>query len=157
MSILSISKLGCWRYLGAVLSLLMSCAVYSADEAAIKQIDTADAVVFMPQAGASMTSVRMTIYNHSAYPLTITQVRSDVCRQVAMHATRYLAGKRDMYMIDKLNVKAGHVLRLTPNTQHLMLMGLKQPLKIGQYISLQAQTNLGPLVIIARVAPMRIR
>jgi copper(I)-binding protein len=41
-----------------------------------------------------------------------------------------------MRRLDALDLPAGHVVRLEPGGAHLMLMGLKQPLTVGQRVRL---------------------
>ncbi|MCA2018731.1 copper chaperone PCu(A)C [Vibrio tritonius] len=119
-------------------------------------VEVGQAEIFMPQNGASATGSKMTIYNRTDKPLIITKVVGKLFKHTMLHETVFEGGQRVMRPIAELTVKPHQQLVLTPNTAHIMLMGLIRPLKRGELVPLTLVTNQGPVNAIARVVPMHL-
>lgn len=119
-------------------------------------IEVGQAEIFLPQNGASATGSKMTIYNRTDQSLVITKVQGKLFKHIMLHETVFEGGQRVMQPIAQITVKPHQQLALTPNTAHIMLMGLLRPLKQGELVPLTLVTNQGAVNVIARVVPMHL-
>ncbi|MFA7646292.1 MAG: copper chaperone PCu(A)C [Phenylobacterium sp.] len=76
----------------------------------------------------------MTIRNHGKAAQTLVKVESPAARKVEMHRTVTSGGVARMEPVARLAVPAGGEARLAPGGNHLMLIGLTEPLKSGQRV-----------------------
>lgn len=72
----------------------------------------------------------------SASNATVVKVESPAADFMEMHKMSVKEGKMEMRMLDSLPLPAGQVVKLEPGGLHLMLVGLKKPLKTGEKIGL---------------------
>lgn len=86
--------------------------------------------------GAEVGSGYGELRNAGAKPLRIVKITSPVAASVEVHSMSMEGGVMRMRMLDTVRVPAKGVLTLEPGGQHLMLMGLRQPLVAGQTIPL---------------------
>jgi len=77
----------------------------------------------------------MVIHNHTDAAVRLTGATSEVATQVSMHETVADNGMMRMKPLpDGLSIDSGQSVEFKPLSYHLMLEGLKQPLKVGQKI-----------------------
>ena len=67
----------------------------------------------------------------------LVSAKSPVAKNVEIHVMRMEAGMMSMRQIDRLELPAGKSVTLAPGGYHLMLTGLKQPLKKGDTVPLR--------------------
>lgn len=85
--------------------------------------------------GATVGVGYMVIHNHTEAAVRLTGASTEVARQVSIHETRADNGMMRMKPLpDGLNIDPGQSVEFKPLSYHLMLEGLKQPLKVGQEI-----------------------
>ena len=85
--------------------------------------------------GAAVGVGYMVIHNHTDAAVRLTGATTDVATQVSIHETREDNGMMRMKPLpDGQNIESGQSLEFKPLSYHLMLEGLKQPLKVGQKI-----------------------
>jgi copper(I)-binding protein len=72
----------------------------------------------------------------SAVPVTLTHVETDVAKQVQVHNMHMEGGVMKMREHGQLEIPAGKTVALAPGGLHLMLLGLKQPLKAGESVQM---------------------
>jgi copper(I)-binding protein len=72
----------------------------------------------------------------SAVPVALVRVETDAAKQVQLHNMRMNQGVMEMREHKELKIAANEVLALAPGGMHLMLLGLKKPLKAGEKIFL---------------------
>ncbi|CAM3841754.1 copper chaperone PCu(A)C [Deinococcus frigens] len=83
------------------------------------------------------TSVFGTLINTGQTPIVISGVRATVAGQGLLMVTRKSAGgMQGMSMTAALTIPAGGKLLLSDTGDHLMLMKLKRPLKVGETLTL---------------------
>ena len=70
----------------------------------------------------------------SVADLTLTKAESPVAGSVEVHKMSMKNGVMEMRMQDTLQLPAGQTVKLEPGGLHLMLFGLKKPLKIGENV-----------------------
>jgi len=88
-------------------------------------------------AGATTGAVYMTLDNKSNAPDRLVGAATDVAAKAQVHEMSMDKGTMKMREVaDGLAVPAGGSVVLKPGSYHVMLMGLKKPLKAGQSINL---------------------
>lgn len=87
-------------------------------------------------AGNNTTIVSMTLHNPSKQKDRLLSVKSPIAESAALHTTVMDKGLRTMSSIDAITIPAGKRVTLTPQTQHIMVEGLKKPLTPGAMIPL---------------------
>jgi len=95
---------------------------------------TATIQIDHPWARASSGStgaVYMTIKNTGAVDDRLIAAAADVAGQVQLHIESNDNGVMKMRQISAIDVKAKAAATLKPGGMHVMLIGLKQPLKVG--------------------------
>lgn len=83
------------------------------------------------------SAVYLTLHNGSAAPDTLLTVRTTVARTVEMHRSATDAdGVMRMRPVDHVVVPPHDSVALRPGGLHLMLVGLRQPLRAGEQVAL---------------------
>ena len=72
----------------------------------------------------------------SARPVKVVAVSSPVADMVEIHEMKMEDGVMKMRAVDALPLPAGQVVALKPGSYHVMLMGLKAPIKAGESVAL---------------------
>ena len=62
---------------------------------------------------------------------TLLSASSPMAHMVELHQSSMTDGVMSMDHVDRLNISSGQAIILSPSGYHLMVMGLKQPLKDG--------------------------
>ncbi len=99
-----------------------------------KPVTVQDAWVRATAPGQKVGAVYMTL----AYDENITLVAADadVAETVEIHNMEMKNGVMKMRMLDSLPIQAGKPAKLAPSGLHLMLFGIKKPLKAGEKVEL---------------------
>ena len=103
---------------------------------------SAATVVAVPP-GITETSVFLTLTNAGAQPLKITGVRAEVAGRAMLMNTVKSGAMTGMKMASALVVPARGQLTLNATGDHLMLMGLKRSLKVGETLKVVLVTGDG--------------
>jgi copper(I)-binding protein len=85
-------------------------------------------------AGMDMTAGYLTITNNTRGVLTLTGVSSPVAAKIEIHDSRLENGVVRMREVDRVEIPAGDVYKFEPKGRHLMLLGLKRELKVGETV-----------------------
>lgn len=99
-------------------------------------------MVMEPRAAASVTSaaktgaVYLTLMNHGAESDTLTKVSTPSADMAMAHETTMTDGVMKMRELERLELKPHETAVLAPGGNHIMLVGLKAPLKEGEQISI---------------------
>lgn len=93
-----------------------------------------DAVVHPAPAAAPMTGAYLTLRNEGANRVTLTGVRCACADEVSAHETFTEGGVMHMKAAPRVVVPPKGEVAFRPGGLHLMVMGLKQPLKPGQRV-----------------------
>lgn len=100
----------------------------------------ADVMVMNPWAratppGASVGAAYMTLHNEGATEDRLVSATTDAADHVEVHEMSMDKGVMKMRQLtDGLKIPAGKAIEMKPGGYHLMLVGLKQPLKVGATI-----------------------
>lgn len=128
------------------LAALMLATVCSIGMAQAPLVEVTDAWVRQAVKGQSGTGGFMTLT--SRVPLTLVGFRSPVSASAELHEMSMQGDVMRMRAIDALPLPAGQPVALQPGGHHLMLMGLKRPLSVGDHLllTLKLRDETGRLV-----------
>lgn len=73
----------------------------------------------------------MGLHNHSAHNHALVSASSPAAEVVELHTHTMVDGMMQMRRIDKIKLPAHDVITLQPGGLHVMLIGLKAPLNVG--------------------------
>jgi periplasmic copper chaperone A len=73
----------------------------------------------------------MVLSNKGKAPEVVVKVESPAAREVQIHQTSMAAGMSSMKMLTRLPLPPGGAVTFAPGGYHLMFIGLKAPLKVG--------------------------
>jgi len=93
--------------------------------------------------GQPNSAVFMHLKNSSNTGHAIVNASSDVSEVVELHTHLHEDGMKKMRRIDKIDIAAQGDAMLKPGGLHIMLINLKQGLKIGQQVSLTLEFEDG--------------
>ena len=108
--------------------------VVAASAAAADALQVRDARALATVPGQSVAAAYMTIESPSN--ARIVSVNSGVAESVQIHAMSMQEGVMRMRRLDSLDLPAGREVRLAPGGIHLMLAGLRHPLRAGASVKL---------------------
>jgi len=75
--------------------------------------------------------------------LKIVGASTDVAEMVELHTHSMDGGNMSMYPVDSFTLPAGETHELKPTGDHIMLMMLKRPLKIGEAFDVMVTLDTG--------------
>lgn len=78
--------------------------------------------------------VFMTLTDTSGQGDTLVAAASPVAAVTELHVHRLVNGIMQMYAVKSVQIPAGRSIILQPGAEHIMLMGLKQPLREGETV-----------------------
>ena len=88
-----------------------------------------------PAAAGADTAVYFTIINGKTVPDVLVGVSTDAAQSASLHQTTTDAsGMTGMEMIPQVTIPAGGTVQFAPGGYHVMLVGLKQELKVGDQV-----------------------
>jgi periplasmic copper chaperone A len=102
---------------------------------------------------AHASAAYLTLHNDTAADASVIAVTSDAADKSDLHGTRMQDGKMVMYHLDSVVVPAHGQFSFAPGGAHIMLMGLKRPLKAGQHVNIVLHLADGDSIQVA--APVR--
>ena len=82
-------------------------------------------------AGAPTSAAYLTIENHGKTADKLLGIDCACAASAMMHRTQTKGGISSMSMVGELDIPAGGTVSFSPNGLHVMLVGLKGPLKAG--------------------------
>lgn len=101
--------------------------------------------LWVKAADDGMTGMFGTLRNHSEETITVTAAESAAAKTVELHETA-ADGSGGMSMKEKeggFPIEPGSTLTLEPGGEHIMLMGLKEPLHPGDEVTVTIATDTG--------------
>lgn len=102
-----------------------------------------DLMIVNMQAPASLTpnagsgAIYLTIENHGAEPDRLVGMVTPSASMAMLHEMKIEGDVMKMRALTSLDVPAGATVELKPGASHIMLMGMKAPLKAGNSIQLE--------------------
>ena len=86
--------------------------------------------------GMAVSAAYMVIHNKGAQPDRLVGVATDAAERTELHETKMESGVMKMQPVEGIDVPAGGSVELKPGGLHIMLIGLKRELKIGDQVEL---------------------
>jgi copper(I)-binding protein len=103
--------------------------------------------------GATSGVVYLIVMNHGITDDTLSSVATPVAESASMHQTINENGIMKMDPVTAIPLKANGAISFKPNGLHIMLTGLKQPLKIGDTFPITLNfAAAGPITTTVKVA-----
>ena len=101
---------------------------------------------------AKAGAVYMTLTNQGAVPDRLLKITTPAAASASLHESAEKDGVATMRPVEALEIPAGGSVELKPGGYHVMLMGLKAPLKKGDMIMLQLNfEHAGSVDVMAHV------
>ena len=144
--------------IGAILLILFCAPFIEANEDRTERagkkggVIVSDAYVQEVPPGADNSAAYMEINNGGRGDRTLATVSSPICLAAELHRSSHKGGLMKMERVDSVEIKAGETVRLEPMGLHIMLIGLKRPLKKGSEVPITLTFRDGNTVAVtARV------
>ncbi|MDE2445109.1 MAG: copper chaperone PCu(A)C [Alphaproteobacteria bacterium] len=99
-------------------------------------------MIMKPTAAASLTpgattgAAYLDIINMGKEADNLLRISTPAADMAMLHESKDENGVMKMEMLDKLEIPAGATVKISPGHLHIMLMGLKAPLKEGDHVAL---------------------
>jgi copper(I)-binding protein len=117
-------------------------------------LEVSDISIYAPLPGSTMSVGYMTLTNNSRDAVEITSIQSPGFAAVELHETQVTDGVARMTALGALTVPARSSVTLREGGKHLMLMSPRQPVELGQPVTLEIRYAGDGLVIVnATVQP----
>ncbi|MDO8294316.1 MAG: copper chaperone PCu(A)C [Gallionella sp.] len=141
-----------YRFGGLLAALLLSASAYAGDI----QVEGAWTRATLP--GQDMAMVYMSITSKQA--ATIVGVSTKASKTAEMHTMEHKGGMMKMYEVKSISLPANARLEMTMHGYHLVLAGLKAPLKAGATVPLTLNIEMADKSIVkvdvqAEVRPLK--
>ncbi len=119
-----------------ILGLFLSLSMFNNSFAlsAMRDITVHNAIVRAVAPSMKNTAAYMEIENTGRVDHKLVSVSAKICSHAMLHKTVNEKGVFKMQHMGKTNIAANKTLTLAPGGNHIMLMGLKKRLKIGQVV-----------------------
>ncbi|KAK3575769.1 hypothetical protein CHS0354_030101 [Potamilus streckersoni] len=115
----------------------VSCSgIKSEPDSGIAGIEVSDTWVRMMPPGAVNSAGYMYIKNTGTRDIKIVSADSDVSEKTELHTVIREGDIMQMVPVDGFTITAGGTFELKPGSYHVMLLGLKAPLKEGQEVEI---------------------
>lgn len=98
---------------------------------------------------AQISAAFMTIANNASGPLAMVGADSSVADSVELHDSTMTDGKMKMRHVNQIELPANQSIELKPGGLHIMLIGLKTPLVVGESVDLTLQFSDGTTEVLA--------
>ena len=108
-----------------------------------RQASAQDILIMNPIAASSLTSasktgaVYLSIMNMGKDSDQLIGISTPAAESAMLHKSKDENGVMKMEMLDQLEIPAGTTIDILPGHMHIMLMGLKSQLKIGDHVQVE--------------------
>ena len=111
--------------------------------------------IFAVPPGAKDTAAFMTLVNTGTVPVRVTAGKTSAAARVAPMVTTKHEGQMGMKDVPYLEVPAKGKVTLAPGGDHLMIYGLKSPLKAGEPVVLSLTLEPGGTIEVKAIVSKR--
>ncbi|HEY0269295.1 MAG TPA: copper chaperone PCu(A)C [Methyloradius sp.] len=139
----------------AIIALSFSAAITMAADQNAPSINVHQAWVRATAPGQEVGAAYMMIV--SKKDTSLVSITTDAAEHTQIHSMTMDNGVMKMRELESLAIPAGKMINLSPGGMHLMLIGLKKPLKTGEQLTLtlQFKDNAGTLSSVNVKAPIQ--
>ena len=119
---------------------IIFCCVITVGALLGRQASAQDILIMNPIAASSLTSasktgaVYLSIMNMGKDSDQLIGISTPAAESAMLHKSKDENGVMKMEMLDQLEIPAGTTIDILPGHMHIMLMGLKSQLKIGDHV-----------------------
>ena len=106
-------------------------------------IEVNDSYVRATPPGLPNSAAFMTVVNNSDKDIAIVKASSSVSKVVELHTHDMKDGVMKMYQVPKIDIASKSQTVLKPGGFHIMLIGLYNPLKVGENVELTLELSNG--------------
>jgi len=117
--------------------IVLAFAMLAAAPALADKLAVTDAWARTTPPGVQMGAVYFRLHNATSKSDRLLKLRTSVAAAAEVHRTEIVEGMARMREVSVLHVAPGEKLEFAPGGLHVMLMGLKGPLKEGQTFPLE--------------------
>lgn len=132
-------------FVTVLMSLFISTSLLAAGHMEVMVMD-AQARAMPPSAKNS--AAYFTLMNHKADDLTLVSAQSDVSKVTEFHDHLMIDGAMSMRKVPNIKLPAGENLVFQPSGLHVMLIGLTQPLKPGELVTVTLNFENGESMLV---------
>jgi len=122
---------------------LLITALLSASTLLASSIEIDDAYVRATPPGLPNSAAFLTVKNTTSSDIDIIKASSDIAQNVELHTHDMKDGIMKMYQVPKITVPKNAEVTLKPGGYHVMLIGLNNPLKVGENVALTLELSNG--------------
>ena len=122
---------------------IIFCCVITVGALLARQASAQDILIMNPIAASSLTSasktgaVYLSIMNMGKDSDQLIGISTPAAESAMLHKSKDENGVMKMEMLDQLEIPAGTTIDILPGHMHIMLMGLKSQLKIGDHVPVE--------------------
>ena len=98
------------------------------------------------------SAVYMSLINHGSHNVSLLGISSEAADSIMIHRSVMENGMMSMEHIMALEIPAGETVRLEPGGVHIMLTGVKRPLRAGDSVRLNLNFSNG--LVLTVTAPV---
>lgn len=85
---------------------------------------------------SKMSAAYMMLHNNTMEDDHLVSAESDVAKTVELHNVRKKGAMMEMYQVKSIGIPSKGMSALKPGSYHIMLIGLKKPLMVGDEVEL---------------------
>lgn len=100
--------------------------------------------VVMPAPGATTASAFAVIENPGAYAVYLVSATTDSARSVT-----FVDGAKNNSVVKEVEIDGYEALTMAPTAMHMRLEELKQPLRLGDTLTITLTTELGVKIVVS--------
>lgn len=119
-----------------LLSILTLCLMGISGAYAQGDLHAAKAYAFATAPAQKNGAVFVTLHNGSDHVMSLEGAESDVAGAIEIHSMAMEGDKMQMRQIQALQIPSQQHVMLEPTGNHIMLIGLKDPLKAGEHFDM---------------------
>ncbi|GAA6151836.1 copper chaperone PCu(A)C [Pseudoteredinibacter isoporae] len=93
--------------------------------------------------GQSTAVAYLELRNDGDKPIRLISVSSPLARSAEFHRHIHEDGMMKMRKLSGIDLGLGKILRFQPGGYHIMLFGVKRPLRVGDTFTMQIETDTG--------------
>ena len=107
--------------------------------------------------GMTSSAAYFTIHNGDKKPVRLTKIKSSIARKSELHTTIMKDGMMRMQKVSDLDIPEGDKVVLKPGGYHVMLMGLRKQIQLGDHVPVTLSFSNGDTVTIEAMAMKEIK
>lgn len=131
-----------------VIVLMSTVFTINVSAAGHREVMVMDAQARAMPPGAKNSAAYFTLMNHQKKNLTLVSAQSDVAEVTEFHDHLMIDGAMSMRQVHNLELPADGNISFQPSGLHVMLIGLKKPLKPGELATITLQFKNGENLVV---------